>query len=53
MANVCDKRRFMIGLDKEMEIVVETGKVSVEVLQELEFILKDLPRVAEIIKSTT
>ena len=47
MANVCDKRRFMIGLDTEMEIVVETGRIY------LEFILKYLPRVAEISKSTT
>ena len=53
MANVCDKRSFMIGLDKEMEIVVEIDKVSVEVPQESEFILKDLPRVVEITKSTT
>lgn len=43
----------MIALEKEIEIVVETDKVSLEELGEWEFILGDLPGVVGITKSTT
>ena len=53
MADVYDKQSFMFGLEKEIEIVVETDEVSLEELEESEFILEDLPGVVEIRESRT
>ena len=46
MADVCHKQSFMIHLEKEIEILVETDEVSLEELE-------DLPGVAEITESPT
>ena len=53
MADVYDKQSFMIGLEKEIEIVVETDEVSLEELEESEIILEDFPGVVEITESRT
>ena len=53
MADVCDKPSSMIGLEKEIEIVVETNEGSLQELEESECILEDLPGVTEITESTT
>ena len=52
MADVSDKQSFMNGLDKDIEIVVETDEVSLEELEQSEFILEDLPVDVEITEST-
>lgn len=52
MADVSDKQSFMNGLDKEIEVVEETDEVSLEELEQSEFILEDLPVVVEITEST-
>ena len=53
MTDVYDKQSFMIGLEKEIEIVVETDEVSLEEPEESEFILEDWQGVVEITESRT